>query len=294
MFNLNKVHKQYEKYREYDEQYLNFKRLLQELYTNNKNELIKEQEEYFSLDFTSNAPKEYLNSHNILVSYLEYKKEKEKYESEKKKIKNNNDLINNNEQVVLVKNEDTYVFYDLVTDENVSCKDVSEREIMFIKSLLEKANSFIDEIDYKDLNLMKNIVSDIKYKNGNGTFTNNEIKNEFRKAKNNSYILRNSKEKQNILNDIKKLKEANDKLIASHNISYDDYVVNLYAYYIVQGEDIEKMYLAANDDEKRQILKAYILLSSYEHQDVYNRHIRLESRLINGEVYLENKKSAIK
>lgn len=284
MVDLAELHKVYEKYLKYKELRKKSEKELRIFFSEHKDEIPKLDAEYSSLDFSTDEPKNYLSNHRVLWTFMNLKVLKKEIEKQIQNCLSVTCYVKNNAKIVYTENSKKNIIkkylIDLETKEEVSLTDVNEKEIEYIIAILDKANSYICPIEYKDLTLLTNIISDINYKNINSEITNKEISNEYIRAKKKirSYNNPNIALIKNTINSYE-----NDK-----SVSEEEYYINLYMKRIIDGENIITLYNKA--ENRKYLIDAYIRLSSYKYFDTYRYHYRSDSTLINDKVYMRTNK----
>lgn len=286
MVDLVELHKVYEKFQKYKELRKRAEKELKIFFSEHKSEIPKLDIEYSSLDFSTDEPKKFLSNNRVLWTFMNLKVLKNEIEKQIKECLSVTNYVKNNGKIVYTENTKKGItkkyFIDLETKEEVSLTEVSDKEIEFLITILDKANSYVCPVEYRDLTLLTNIINDIKYKNTNKETSNKEITNEYIRAKKKIKSYNNT--------NIVLIKSVIDSYGKDASISDEEYNINVYMKKVIDGEDILMLYTKADNINRKYIIDAYIRLSSYKYYDTYRYHFRTDSTIINDKVYMRTNK----
>lgn len=188
-------------------------------------------------------------------------------------------------------NSTTFVIYDLENCVNYSFETNDIKIAKYIELALKKINKFVTRIYLNEISVMKVIYLEIKtnesYLQLSPEKQCKKLESELIKARmfDDSYIV-DGKEVLPF-----NIDEEFTKLLCMYRdgkISKDNYYKKFYYYRIISGENIEKMYINADKEQKDYIMQVYIELSTNNFNQKGKVHVRTTSKLINKEV-LERK-----
>lgn len=293
---------QFTKYNLAKQNYNDLKKTCTKYFSKYEGKLIKEKSEFESKNRSFQEARDYLSQNDVLRRFFHIKFLKDYYEEEKNRYRHDLSHVPANKRYILIKEEldddqeldknDAIVqkyngyLINLEDETSTPFKNLSTAEINFILMLLDDANSYIGEIKSDDLSLISNIYNDIKHKNTNKIFSNNEIYKEYLKTLRNIDISKNEIFQNNLKKIILKAKED----LQNNLITYEEYKIIRYMYTIITTDNIEKLYLSLNNTDKKIFLKAYKKLSSYEYFEKYQVYYRSSSQIINNDIYFKRKK----
>ena len=210
-----------------------------------------------------------------------------------------------NSQFILLNKEKKKYLVDL---RNLNMQDVTEynpKLVEFIIKMLKTKDFFIGDAEISDLPLLMNIKEDLEKDNISDNddecygwefeSISYQILSEFRNAKiedeKNPMIMNNiiMKSCPFVLdsNDVQAMWKELDEL--EPNISREEYLLRYYKLLMIFGNDVEKVYNEAPEEDKKYVLDAYQFYSSdvlKESEDMHEKihHFRTVSPLINVEI----------
>ena len=246
----------------------------------------------------------FLSEHEEIEEYKDLKYYVDTYLKDIDFLKNTNICLDG-QFALLLKDNKKY----LIDLKNLNMQDVTEynpKLIEFIIEMLKTQCYYIGQIDQFDLPLLMNIKEDLEKDYNSENFDEEERysydsklpmhislalkkakladKKSFEKSENfftrNCPFILNSDEVQAKWRELDELEP---------NISREEYLLRYYKLLLIFGNDVEKVYRDASDDEKKYVLDAYQFYSS----DVLNlsplseerlHHFRTVSPMINIEI----------
>lgn len=305
MFDISALHRQYILYNVARIKYRETEKLTTKYFRKHSNELKKDISEFEALLLNKEESKKYLFEHDVLRRYYHIKFLKDFYETKKRLYRNDLSYVPKDGRYIKIKceeqNEDDFAdentiynqnkninvtFINIENAESFSIETNDEKEIDFLVQLLKKGNSYIGEIPAEDITLLMNIYDDIKNKNDNNKFTNNELYNEYIKTIDFPDITKN----EILYGNLKKIAKKGEEDYKNEIISRDEYLIIKYMMDIIQTRDIDELYKKLDGKEKELFISAYKKLSSYEYYKRYQVYFRSPSRIVNDEIHLSKKK----
>lgn len=247
----------------------------------------------------------FLNEHEEIEEYKDLQYYISTYLKDIDFLKNRNICLSSGQIVLLVKDDNKY----LVDLKYLTMQDVTgynPKFIEFVIEMLKTQGYFIDCINQSDLPLLMNIKEDLEMNYDLEEFDDEEklfydsslpmhISLEYKNAKladkksyeksedfftRNCPFILNSDEVQAKWRELDELEP---------NISKEEYLLRYYKLLLVFGNDVEKVYRDASEDEKKYLLDAYqfyssdtLKLSSLSEERIH--HFRTASPMVNIEI----------
>lgn len=290
MFDFKELNLQFESYLSFATKYNNMAKECKKFFKENKTDIIRLQQEYDCLDFSTDAPKKFLRDNEILRNFNNMKFLKDYYESRRNDCLSQTSCCKQNAKITLLIDSelDNQYFYDTESKEILDLRDYQGKQIEFMITLLINANSFIGKVDFTDLSLISNIAFQINEEDIKSR--NKYIYTEYLKTIKNDNKRIKHEERKRTFEFILNLKNEYYKNYQSLGNQYNENITDIYAFMILSGENMEKLFLCARDEDKDKIIDAYIKLSSYNEDNPYGINFRTSSQLINDETYLRIQK----
>jgi len=198
-------------------------------------------------------------------------------------------------------NDNEFDLINLNTQETLDLSQYDQDKQNYILEDLKKKNSFIGSITRDELPLLMNILEDMDIEIDYSDMDPDDVAAEayyveiskcyemfleIRKTR--AYDEGNLIYHQNLANMLSNFNEELQKLKQNKkNISEEDYWNSFYRLKILSGENIEKMYLEAEESHKKHIINAYYKLSTpseYNTKEEKCLQLRTASSIINQEV----------
>lgn len=255
-------------------------------YVKHKDEI--DEAEILSDKVTKEDLPKFLLSHRSYYIYLKYIYLQATYKSLSRSMRKNRISKEKNKCYVIVKfsDEKRIKLVELCSNEELDITGLKPEYITYLNNVLEKDNSFICEINEKELSLVKVSFDDcfIKDRQNDDEF--------IRMVRNNVasdvVIARSFDNRSSEGNDGESIQKALKKcnryknLYEKGKVSLEKYLIKYYIYNILSTRNVELIYELAPLDQKELVIKAYMSLSGdIDETDFY---IRTTSKIINDEV----------
>jgi hypothetical protein len=224
--------------------------------------------------------------HPTLKTYIILKMMQEHYLSAYNKYQVSSQFDNLG-KCVLIKFRKSLTIYDTDNDKTYNIESEDKKFLRYIYMGLVNSDRFIAYINPGEIDLIKVVSQEVKHDlpSLNDKEICKKISDEVIIARmfDNLYIMYSSENKVYNIND-----ELQNILILFKNNQLDkeEYFTRMYYYLILSNQDLNKLYLEADDEHKKYIINAYIRLSQLN-SDI---HIRTTSDIINKAVLERRKK----
>lgn len=284
MIDTNKLIDDFNKYSNYKKYFKFYKTELFKYYKKNIDVLDIYLEKYYDSTDDKDEVTKLLNEYPELKTYMDLKILKEHFEDKMKEYRISSTLLNIGLSAI-IKDQDTYILYDLDNEKKHILHGVNEKIINYIVSSLDVQGKYVSIIERKDLPLIKVLYDDYKSVE-NDKMRNRIIKSEYEKAKDFDNIMCSKNEELKIEKIDKKLKELLIKF-KNNEIDSEEYITMYYYYLILRNRNPEEIYNTADLKHKSYIINAYIRLSSLPTNS--EEYARTSSEIINKAVLIRKK-----
>ena len=214
------------------------------------------------------------------------------------RVELNKEFLNSYSEIVVLEKDNKKYLVDLYNNFDIEITKENEKLIHFLIDSLKNKELFIGNIKTQDLPLLMNIKEDIKYnfESQNEFYYNNEnIPSQISSELEMVYAVEEKLEKNRtfddtisfpfIVNSDEEQKKWNELDELKNKITQQKYLLEYYKILMVFGNNVEKVYNNAPEEEKEYVIDAYYhYASEVMNTDNEKYHFRTTSPLINIEV----------
>lgn len=293
MLNFKYIIDDFHNYSNYKKYYKLAKQELYDFFILNRYEIDSTLDEYYEIISDRKKVNEYLSKHQALRTYLLQELVKNHYRELVKKYAVSSQLDNFG-KCAICKTDEVLIIYDMDNNMNYCYQINDDGIINYIVNGLKLTSKYICDFSIDEICVLQVIYADIKKMSSQKNISDkefcNRISNELNKARmfDNSYIDAsiNKTLPENITEEYIKL----IKLYDAGLVSKDEYIERLYILRILSEQNVEKLLIQAESEDKEYILNAYTKLSTYPFNND-QIHIRTASRRVNAEIIKRRKKT---